>query len=395
MSSLVDAMMDPARPAFTFGACPPREGTTPEEAVESAKKFCERAWVLACDGFIVYDIQDEAGRTSAPRPFPFRATIEPAGFGKLLSDHSGKQCVIYKSVGEPSVKAFDQWLDACQDVHGHNALNLVGAATSSRDVPGPTLGDAAARVGVRPTCEFGCVTIAERHLKKGTEHENIQRKVDLGAQWFISQAVYNPGATCELLNDYGDLCKRRGIAPKKVVLTFAPCGRRKTMAFIKWLGVSVPAEVEGAILEGAPCEDPKPKIADVKAASATSVKVCVKLLNDSLQAILEATASSGVPLGINVESVSGYAEECEASYALFHACQRTLLTHHYKQNWAVRWCPVGPAAEQEEAGKARAAKQRNGGPSASLPGHAAMQLLAAGGAGALAVLLTLKLKAGK
>ena len=96
----------------------------------------ESAWKLACDGFIVYDIQDEAGRTTVKRPFPFRPTIDPSGFGQLLSECSGKQCVIYKSVGEPSVAAFDKWLNACEKGHGHNVLNLVGAATSKRDFPG-------------------------------------------------------------------------------------------------------------------------------------------------------------------------------------------------------------------------------------------------------------------
>ena len=65
-------------------------------------------------------------------------------------------------------------------------------------------------------CAFGCVAIAERHLKKGTEHENMMRKSDMGARWFISQAIYNSAATIALLNDYGTLCRRRGVPPCKV-----------------------------------------------------------------------------------------------------------------------------------------------------------------------------------
>ena len=322
---LIDCLLTPARPVFTVGACPPREGSTPEQCLDSAKKFAAGNWSLACDGFIVYDIQDEAGRTADPRPFPFRPTVEPAGYGKLLTDATGKACVIYKSVGEPSVEAFDAWLDQCEGPHGHRGLNLVGAATSKHALQGPSLADAAERVGLRPRCEFGCVTIAERHASKGMEHLNIQRKVDMGAQWFISQAVYDPGASIKLLNDYGDLCKTRGTVPKKVLLTFAPCGRRKTMSFIKWLGVSVPREVEDAILAGAPPEEgpgvEKPPIKAVQAASRASVKVCVGLLGEQLQQIMEATAGSGVPLGVNVESVSGYMEECVATADLFATLQ--------------------------------------------------------------------------
>ncbi len=46
---------------------------------------------------------------------------------------------------------------------------------------GPTLTDAAARLSLRPTMAFGCVTIAERHLAKGNEHLNIARKVNIVA----------------------------------------------------------------------------------------------------------------------------------------------------------------------------------------------------------------------
>mmetsp|Transcript_21893 Transcript_21893/g.43150 ORF Transcript_21893/g.43150 Transcript_21893/m.43150 type:complete len:392 (+) Transcript_21893:16-1191(+) len=390
MGDLVQALVDPARPCFTFGACPPREGTTSEQAIESARKFSDRGRFLATDGYIVYDIQDEAGRTSKPRPFPYKATIDPAEYGRQLFEHSGKQCVIYKAVGEPSIAAFDEWLDTCQNTHGHNALNLVGAATSKVALSGPTMADAADRVVTRPNCEFGCVTIAERHVSKGNEHLNIQRKVELGAEWFISQAVYDSDATISLLNDYGALCRSKGLVPKKVVLTFAPCGRRKTMEFIKWLGVSVPQDVEEAILVGAPNppEGVKPVLAEVKAASAVSVKACVGLLGESLDRILSFTASSGVPLGINVESVSGYAEECEASYALFEVLQRRLLNHYFKLHWQVRWEPCGPAATPTIKDAVKEGE-------ASSAAATAAQLTCAAGAGALVVLVALKLKGNK
>jgi len=267
-------------------------------------------------------------------------------YGDLISERTGKDCVIYKSVGEPSIAAFDRYLDRCIDTHHHHALNLVGAATSKRDIVGPTLGDAAQRVTSRPDCKFGCVTIAERHLTKGNEHLNIQRKVDLGAQWFISQAVYDFQATISLLNDYGDLCRQNKTVPKKVLLTFAPCGRRKTMDFIHWLGVSVPPHVEDAILDGAPpTGSPLPEI---KKAAAVSVVACNKILIEGFQTILEATASSGIPLGLNVESVSGYREECEGVYTLFEGLQSKLLAFNKQWRFAVRLVEIKPTEEEQQ-----------------------------------------------
>jgi hypothetical protein len=76
-TTLLDALSNPARPVFTIGTAPPREGTSNESAQDSAEKFAARCWEYACDGFIVYDIQDEAGRTTMKRPFPFKVQNIP------------------------------------------------------------------------------------------------------------------------------------------------------------------------------------------------------------------------------------------------------------------------------------------------------------------------------
>lgn len=44
---------------------------------------------------------------------------------------------------------------------------------------------------------------------------------------------------------------RAGAEPRLIILTFAPCGREKTLAFIRWLGVNVARETERAILGAA------------------------------------------------------------------------------------------------------------------------------------------------
>ena len=361
------------------------------QALDAAAKFAKGSAHLACDGFIVYDIQDEAGRTTAARPFPYKPTVDPAGFGALLAQASGKDCCVYKSVGEPSVAAFDEWLATCRHSHGHRALNLVGAATSRHGpLAGPSLGDAAARVGSFPRADvhFGCVTIAERHAAKGNEHLNIARKVELGAEWFISQAVFDPAATVSLLNAYGDLCKAQGVVPKQVLLTFAPVGRRKTMAFVHWLGVSVPSDVEAEILKNAPPDGAPVK--EVQAASRLAVHKCVALLDRSLTGILQATAGSGVPLGLNVESVSGYSEECMAACDLFFALQHTLLTHYRHQHWCVRWVDLRLARDEEASQSSKHKALAATSPLTSAP--AVVQLAAAAGAGAALVFIALKIR---
>ena len=94
---------------------------------------------------------------------------------------------------------------------------------------------------------------------------------------------------------------RRYAPPRRIVLTFTPCGRPETLRFIQWLGITVPEEVERAILSS---DTPLTE----------SIRACAR----SLRRILEAGVSRLVPLGVNVESVSIRKEEIAASVDLFH-----------------------------------------------------------------------------
>ena len=188
--SLSDVLKDSSRPSFLFGSTPPREGTSEVKAREACAKFAARSAVLAADGFIVYDIQDEGGRTTLERPFPFRKTMDAAVYASYFPPVSGKQCVVYKSVVESDVASFDKWLDTAINRYGHNAFNFVGAPSSTpSEACLCTLSDAGRQASTqyKGQCNFGCVCIAERHTKKGNEHTNMLRKMDAGAEWFITQ----------------------------------------------------------------------------------------------------------------------------------------------------------------------------------------------------------------
>ena len=112
---------------------------------------------------------------------------------------------------------------------------------------------------------FGCVCIPERHTdeyaQRGKaapgEHLNMLRSSrPARAVWKspvsrlstaetpyeqIREVIFHrrrvvrvaggddPAPTIRLLRDYGDACREAGLTPCKVVLTFAPCGRPKTM----------------------------------------------------------------------------------------------------------------------------------------------------------------------
>ena len=246
----------------------------------------------------------------------------------MLKDVSGKESVVYKCVAESDPGGFDGWLNKAIDTFGVNAYNLVGGASSANQYSGPTIPDVAAKLNKRPQCAHGGVTIAERHVKKGNEHETLVRKGELGMRWFISQAIYDPEPMIKLLKEYGALCKQKKIAPKRIVLTFAPCGREKTMRFIKWLGVTVPEDVEKEILE-----------ADDK------VGKSVDLLCAMCRKILDETKGCGVPLGISVESVSIFKNEINAAHELFRRTQSMLLDF-LGEPWLVQYKLVSKGAKR-------------------------------------------------
>jgi hypothetical protein len=307
------------------GVTPPLEGTDATATYEAAESFVSKSRGLACDGYIVYDIQEEAGRTPEPRPFPFRKLGDPGEFANALNKASKgmMESVVYKCVAETKSEGeFASWLR--EATRGTKAYNLVGGASSSRDYSGPTIARAAEMLKeCDKRCAFGGVTIAERHIKKGNEHETLCAKTAAGAEWFISQAIYDADATIKLVNDYGAECAKRGIKPKRIVLTFAPCGREKTMKFIKWLGCSVPESVEAEIL-GA--DNPAQKSVELL------VAMCTR--------IIEETKASNVPLGVSVESVSIFKNEKEAARDLFRLTQAVMLDA-YGVDWSMRYAIAG------------------------------------------------------
>ena len=328
-------LADQGRPVFLIGEVPPGEGTPPGKCQTICNKFMDRSRALACDGYIIYDIQDEPSRDGTQRPFPFRRVMDSSPYAALLSRSSGKPCLVYKCV---TVVQFDKWIDTARSEHGHTAINLVGRPSSSQNYQGPTITEAMEICSRKKKMPFGCVCIAERHTLESakargkdypTEHLNMIRKQKAGAQWFISQAVYDPEPTIRLLKDYAALCRQKGMKPQKVVLTFAPASRKKTIDFIKWLGVRVPHVAEETILQA---DNP--------------VQASVQLLCETLETILAETIGVGVPLGISCESVSIYKAEIDGVHDLFRKLQGILLDSRGTP-WKVQWVQVMPPANSE------------------------------------------------
>lgn len=288
------------RGVYFIGTTPPKSDTPHDKVTEIAEKLLERVSDIDFDGLIVYDIQDENSRISKPRPFPFKSTHDTRLYSSLLNKKSNRPVITYKSVVQSNSEEFNHWADEAWQTYGVKDVVLVGSPSKSNNISLPLASAYQTLVDNKHDFFIGGVTIAERHSIKRNEHERLITKHQQGCSFFISQAIYNPQATIDLLTRYAIECQQQGLKPQRLILTFSPCGSKKTLEFIEWLGVNVPEATSLRILNAAnPLYE--------------SIENCV----NSLQQILDAIKSYDLPLGLNIESLTNRKEEIDGSILLY------------------------------------------------------------------------------
>jgi 5,10-methylenetetrahydrofolate reductase len=306
-SSLKDRFSDPLRGVYFIGTTPPRGNTPPDQVSEIADKLLGRLSAIDFDGVIIYDIQDESSRIDKPRPFPFMQTHDPRDYSRVIREKSHRPVITYKSVSQRDRNDFEQWLEEAWNDYGIRDIVMVGSPSSEGEVK-LSLNDAYEALSEHQlNYNLGGVTIAERHAKKGDEHKRLLKKSAQGCSFFVSQAVYNPQATVDMLSRYARECKEQGITPQRVILTFTPCGSAKTLEFMEWLGISVPEATSYRIL-------------DAHNPLAESIRIC----RSNLEQVIEACIPLGIPLGLNIESLTNRKDEIDATIRLFKLLKATL-----------------------------------------------------------------------
>jgi hypothetical protein len=295
---LKDKLLDPASTVRLYGTTPPRAGADEASVRSAADKLTARLAPLPVDGIVVYDIQDETGRTAMPRPFPFSGTIDPRAYARLLP----RPTIVYKALGSMDEQAWRAWLAATAP--HHPLISVVGRPTTGVRHALPL--SRAIRIAAE-CCTVGGVLIAERHTAERSESARLLAKGIEGCGYFISQTVYHADASVRLLADYARDCRGAGVPPRRIVLSFAPVGREKTLQFLQWLGVRIPERIARDML-----------------GNSSPLKRSIEICRDNLRRILEQPYAAEIPLGVNVESVSINRDEIDASVDLFHALSEVL-----------------------------------------------------------------------
>ncbi len=301
-----------AEGVLLYGVTPPRRSTSPERADEITRATLDRLAPLDLDALILYDVDAESDRSPGERPFPFVPMMDPAHFWRQHLSRSGPApwagpVVVYRAVAKYAGPELGTWLSAADP--DQVLTVLVGA--SSRDQQVSTrLEDAyLLHARVSPRLALGGVLIAERHAGRGDEHLRMLRKQEAGCSFFVSQVCYDLDHTRNLLSDYAYTCRERGVTPRPVVLTLAPCGSATTLEFMTWLGIDIPRWVRNEIVFSA---DPL----------AESYEQCLV----GARVLIAFCRRLGLPFGINIESVTNRKVEIEASVELAHEVRGLLGT---------------------------------------------------------------------
>ncbi len=288
------------RGVYFIGTTPPKSDITLDAVETIAEKLLERVSDIDIDGLIVYDIQDENSRTKLSRPFPFKSTHDTRLYSSLLNKKSNRPVITYKSVIQSNSDDFEQWANKAWEEYGVKDVVLVGSPSKNNNISLPLSDAYKTLVDNKHDFFIGGVTIAERHASKGNEHQRLIEKYHQGCNFFITQAIYNPQATIDMLTRYAIECQQQGLKPQRLILTFSPCGSKKTLEFIEWLGVSVPEATSLRILN-----------------SASPLHESIRICANSLQQILDAVIPYNLPLGLNIESLTNRKEEIDGSILLY------------------------------------------------------------------------------
>jgi hypothetical protein len=280
-----------------FALTPPRDTVSPERAQEIADKTRGRLAPLGLDGLVLYDIDDESDRNPQERPFPYLSTIDPATFRVEHLGDWDTPVVVYRAVSKYAERDLGAWLSS-QDAE--RALTVFVGASSRDSQPATTLRRAQELwAQTRPDVPLGAVAIPERHTRRGDEHLRLIAKQEAGCSFFVTQVVYDANAAKNLVSDYRYDCAARGIEPVPIVFTFSVCGSLKTLEFLGWLGVDVPRWISNDLRH-----------------SADTLRTSYEHTLGVGRELIAYCRSTGVPFGVNVESVSIRLAEIEASVQL-------------------------------------------------------------------------------
>lgn len=294
---LKDKILNRETGIITYAITPPKLNNLHQKIVEISQKQVERIKNIDVDGLIIYDIQDEIDRQKEKRPFPFIETLDPDLYNEEYLKNLAVPKIIYRCVGKYDENQFSKWIKSDKDSDRFSVF--VGASSSKQEVKLKLSEAYRISEQLNPNLILGGVVIPERHVTHKDEHMRIINKVGKGCKFFVSQVIYNLENSKNFLSDYYYYCKNNNIEMKPIIFTITPCGSKKTLQFMKWLGINVPKWMENDLMN-----------------SQDILHKSVSLSENIVEELLDFALEKGIPVGFNIESLSIRKVEIEASIKL-------------------------------------------------------------------------------
>lgn len=298
------------QPVVIYEIIPPSQESAEDLHVYSDKlsSLLSRTHV---DAINIPEIRDET--TRGARPVKAIPKTEPRAFGAVIQQTIGIEAIVNRCVVYTNRANQQDWLLKTFKDYRIENLVLVGGESSKLRYPGPSVTETADIItkylnrgfkkeeGGEPTplpdrTDYFCggITIPSRRKADPSwdEPNRLIEKGKRGIEFFTSQVIYEAESTKKLLKDYYKRCLEEGVEPRRIVLSFAPTSNRKDIAFLKWLGVEIPPDVESYLLE------------DTQKIAERSLEISRHVLKE----ILDFTDREGieVPLGLNVEHIMNH-----------------------------------------------------------------------------------------
>ncbi len=133
-------------------------------------------------------------------------------------------------------------------------------------------------------------------------------KVESGCSFFISQCVYNINHPKDFISDYYYAATEAGKNLVPIIFTLTPCGSKKTLEFMKWLGIGIPKWMENDLNH-----------------SNNILEKSIDLCESIAIELIDYCRDKKIPIGFNIESVAIRKEEIEASIELLKTVKGYLL----------------------------------------------------------------------
>jgi hypothetical protein len=292
-----------------YGITPPKVNTTLEKLTEISQKTFDHISPLDIDALIVYDVQDEAERTTEERPFPFMSALDPLVYSSQYLTQLNVPKIMYRPASKFSNEELKDWL---QTLATNNSYPVFVGLPSPDYIPKTTLTEAYEiwRTNHEHHSVIGAVIIPERHIILKDEDIRVLDKVNSGVSYFVSQCIFDMDCTTQTLDAIVDTFGKRNHPIPTIIFTLTICGSLKTLSFMEWLGINVPNAIKDEL---STCENPTIRSVEIATAIAAY--------------LIQYCKEKEIPFGFNIESVAIRKEEINASLELL-----TIISNMLKSN---------------------------------------------------------------